>query len=75
MKRRLSAILAADVKGYHLTELNEESSTATLRVYRAVLEESISAHRGHCLRWAGDGVVAEFPSVVEAIRCGAHGRP
>ena len=73
MERRLSAILAADVKGYsHLTELNEESSTATLRVYRAVLEESISAHRGHCLRWAGDGVVAEFPSIVEAIRCGVE---
>jgi len=73
MERRLSAILAADVKGYsHLTELNEESSTTTLRVYRAVLEESISAHRGHCLRWAGDGVVAEFPSIVEAIRCGVE---
>ena len=40
MERRLSAILAADVKGYsHLTELSEESSTATLRAYRAVLEE------------------------------------
>ena len=70
MERRLAAILAADVKGYtHLTELNEEASTATLRVYRAVLEESIVAHRGHTLSWAGDGIVAEFPSVVEAIRC------
>ena len=73
MERRLSAILAADVKGYsHLTELNDESSTTTLRMYRAVLDESISAHRGHCLRWAGDGVIAEFPSVVEAIRCGVE---
>ena len=73
MERRLSAILAADVKGYsHLTELNEESSTAKLRAYRAVLEESISTHRGHCLRWAGDGVIAEFPSIVEAIRCGVE---
>ena len=70
MERRLAAILAADVQGYsHLTELNEEASAATLRMYRAVLEESISAHRGHALSWAGDGVVAEFPSVVEAIRC------
>ena len=73
MERRLSAILAADVKGYsNLTERNEESCTATLRVYRVVLEESISAHHGHCLSWAGDGVVAEFPSVVEAIRCGVE---
>ena len=70
MERRLAAILAADVKGYsHLTELNEEASTVTLRMYRAVLEESISAHRGHIFSSAGDGVVAEFPSVVEAIRC------
>jgi len=73
MERRLAAILAADVKGYsHLTELNEEASTATLRMYRAVAEESISAHRGHVFSSAGDGVVAEFPSLVEAIRCGVE---
>jgi LysR family glycine cleavage system transcriptional activator len=70
MERRLAAILAADVQGYsHLTELNEEASTATLRMHRAVVEESISAHRGHVFSSGGDGVVAEFPSVVEAIRC------
>ena len=70
MERRLAAILAADVQGYsHLTELNEEASTATLRMYRAVVEESISAHKGHVFSSAGDGVVAEFPSIVEAIRC------
>ena len=73
MERRLAAILAADVKGYsHLTELNEEASTATLRMCRAVVEETISAHRGHVFSSAGDGVVAEFPSVVEAIRCGVE---
>src|SRR5262249_52065087 len=73
MERRLAAILAADVKGYsHLTELDEEASTATLRMCRAVVEESISAHRGHVFSSAGDGVVAEFPSVVEAIRCGVE---
>ena len=73
MERRLAAILAADVQGYsHLTELNEESSTATLRSYSAVVEEAIAAHRGHSLSWAGDGVGAEFPSVVEAIRCAAE---
>jgi TolB-like protein/class 3 adenylate cyclase len=73
MERRLAAILAADVKGYsHLTELNEEASTVTLRMYRAVVEESIAAHKGHVFSSAGDGVVAEFPSIVEAIRCGVE---
>ena len=70
MERRLAAILAADVMGYsHHTEVNEEASTVTLRMYRAVVDESISAHRGHIFSSAGDGVVAEFPSIVEAIRC------
>ena len=73
MERRLAAILAADVQGYsRLTELNEEASTATLRMYRAVVEESIATHRGHVFSSAGDGVVAEFPSPVEAIRCGVE---
>ena len=64
---------AADVAGYsHHTEVDEEASTATLRMYRAVVEELISAHRGHIFSSAGDGVVAEFPSVVEAIRCGVE---
>src|SRR5262245_26960596 len=73
MERRLAAILAADVKGYsHLTELNEEASTAMLRMYRAVVEASISAHGGRIFSSAGDGVVAEFPSPVEAIRCGVE---
>ncbi len=70
MQRRLAAILAADVEGYsRLTELDEEGSTATLRAYCALEEEAIVAHRGHIFSRAGDGVVAEFPSVVEAIRC------
>ena len=70
MERRLTAILAADVQGYSQhTERDEEASTTTLRMYRAVVEESIAAHKGHIFGGAGDGVVAEFPSVVEAIRC------
>ena len=51
------------------TERDEEGSTATLRAYSALEEEAISAHRGHIFSRAGDGVVAEFPSIVEAIRC------
>jgi len=70
MQRRLAAILAADVEGYSRhTERDEEGSTATLRAYCALGEEAISAHRGHIFSRAGDGVVAEFPSIVEAIRC------
>ena len=70
MERRLAAILAADVMGYSRhTERNEEASTTTLRKYRAVVEESIAAHKGHIFSSAGDGLVAEFPSIVEAIRC------
>jgi TolB-like protein/class 3 adenylate cyclase/tetratricopeptide (TPR) repeat protein len=70
MQRRLTAILAADVDGYsRLTHQNEEASTATLRDYLAVLKELIAAHNGHIFTYAGDCVVAEFPSVVEAIRC------
>jgi adenylate cyclase len=70
MERRLAAILAADVQGYsRLTEADEEVSTTTLRMYRAVVDESVSAHKGHVFSSAGDGIVAEFPSVVEAIRC------
>jgi LysR family glycine cleavage system transcriptional activator len=70
MERRLAAILAADVMGYsRLTERNEEASTATLRAYLAVVEEAIAAHKGHIFSSAGDGLVAEFPSIVEAIRC------
>src|SRR6476660_6555107 len=70
MERRLTAILAADVADYSRhTERNEEASTTTLSVYRAVVEESIATHKGHIFTRAGDGVVAEFPSVVEALRC------
>ena len=70
MERRLAAILAADVMGYSRhTERDEEASTITLRKCRAIAEESVSAHRGHIFSSAGDGLVAEFPSIVEAIRC------
>ena len=70
MERRLAAILAADVQGYSLlTEANEEASTTTLRSHRAIVEDLIAKHRGHVFSSAGDGLVAEFPSIVEAIRC------
>lgn len=70
MERRLTAILAADVAGYSRhTADHEEISTATLRAHLAVVRESIAAHKGHIFTTAGDGVVAEFLSVVQAVRC------
>ncbi len=70
MERRLVAILAADVAGYsHLMELDEEAATATLRTYCAVVEGAIAAHRGRVFSTAGDSIVAEFHSIVDAIRC------
>jgi adenylate cyclase len=70
MERRLAAILAADVAGYsYLMEANDEASTTTLRSYFTVVDEAIVAHRGRVFSRAGDSVVAEFPSIVEAIRC------
>src|SRR5262245_37292145 len=70
MERRLVAILAADVAGYsHLMELDEEVATTTLRSHRAVVEYAISVHRGRVFSTAGDSIVAEFHSIVDAIRC------
>ncbi len=70
MERRLTAILAADVANYSRhTEEDDEASTATLHEHLAVVRESIAAHKGQIFTTAGDGVVAEFPSVVEGVRC------
>ncbi|WP_183097162.1 adenylate/guanylate cyclase domain-containing protein [Mesorhizobium sp. YM1C-6-2] len=70
MERRLAAILAADVVGYtHLTERNDETAMMTLQSYCGVVEEKIAAHSGRVFNRAGDCVMAEFPSIVEAIRC------
>ena len=69
MERRLAAILAADVAGYsHLMEEDDEASTTTLQSYFDVVRESVVAHRGRVFSTAGDSIVAEFPSIVDAIR-------
>jgi TolB-like protein/class 3 adenylate cyclase/tetratricopeptide (TPR) repeat protein len=69
MDRRLTAILAADVAGYSRhTARQDETSTAALRERLAVVKEVVAAHKGRIFTTAGDGVVAEFLSVVEAIR-------
>ena len=70
MERRLAAILAADVAGYsRLMGADEEATLATLNAYRAVIDGLVADHRGRVFGSAGDSVVAEFASPVEAVRC------
>ncbi len=71
MERRLATILAADVVGYsRLMEADEEATLATLNAYRRFIDERIADHRGRVFGGAGDSVIAEFASPVEAVRCG-----
>src|ERR1700757_2159016 len=69
--RRLSAILAADVAGYsRLTGMDEEGTHVRLKEHmRVLIDPKIAAHRGHIVKNTGDGLLAEFKSVVDAIRC------
>ncbi len=70
MERRLAAILAADVVGYsRLMEGDEEATLATLNAYRKVIDRLLVDHRGRVFGSAGDSVIAEFASPVEAVRC------
>ena len=70
MERRLAAILAADVEGYsRLMHGDEEATMATLSARRAVVDELIARHRGRIANTAGDSVLAEFASVLDAVRC------
>src|SRR5271169_2361108 len=72
--RRLTAILAADVAGYsRLMGVDEEGTHERLRAHLAQLvEPKIKEHRGRTVKNTGDGLLAEFPSVVDAVRCGAE---
>ena len=71
LERRLAAILAADIAGY--SRLMGEDEEGTLRDLRAVDEEVLTPqtaqHQGRIFKRMGDGFLAEFPSVVEAMRC------
>jgi class 3 adenylate cyclase len=70
MERRLAAILAADIEGYsRLMHGDEEATMATLSARRAVVDELIGRHRGRIANTAGDRVLAEFVSVLDAVRC------
>ena len=70
LERKLVAILAADVEGYsRLMHENEERTLATLTGHRAIINSLIAAGRGEISGTAGDSVLAEFPSVVDAVHC------
>ncbi len=70
MERRLAAILAADVVGYsRLMEADEEATARTLSTYREIIEDLVAGHHGRVFGSAGDSVIAEFASPVEAVRC------
>jgi class 3 adenylate cyclase/energy-coupling factor transporter ATP-binding protein EcfA2 len=70
VQRRIAAILAADVVGYsRLMGKDEETTLATLNGYRAVIDGLIAIHTGRVFGSAGDSVIAEFASPVEAVRC------
>ncbi len=70
MERRLAAILAADVVGYsRLMEADAEATLTTLNACRQVIDGLITDHRGRVFGSAGDSIVAEFASPVEAVRC------
>jgi len=70
LKRRLTTVLCADVQGYsRLMEADEPGTLATLRRYRAAMASMIERHDGRIINTWGDAVIAEFPSVVEAVQC------
>jgi adenylate cyclase len=71
VERRLAPILAADVAGYsRLMGADEEGTLARLKTIRADLfDRKIADHRGRIVKTTGDGLLVEFASVVDALRC------
>src|SRR6185312_5884453 len=71
MERKLAVILAADVVGYSaLMERDEAGTFGRVKTHRKeLLEPEIEKHHGHIFKLMGDGVLAEFSSVVDAVEC------
>ncbi|MDP6573982.1 MAG: tetratricopeptide repeat protein [SAR202 cluster bacterium] len=72
IQQRLAAVLAADVVGY--TRLMEKDTEGTVAAWQAVRDEvinpTVDAHSGRIVKLTGDGFLAEFPTVNEAVKCG-----
>ena len=70
LKRKLAAILSADVAGYsRLMEDDEATTVQTLTAYRKTITSLIQQHRGRVVDSPGDNLLAEFVSVVDAVQC------
>jgi class 3 adenylate cyclase len=70
IKRKLTAILSADVKGYtRLMGSDEEWTFRTLNAYKEVMRSLIQQYRGRVVDAPGDNMLAEFASVVDAVQC------
>jgi class 3 adenylate cyclase len=70
LERRLATILSADVVEYsRLMAVDEEQTLRTFRAHKQVFESLVSLHRGRIFNTAGDAILAEFSSAVEAVRC------
>ena len=68
--RRLAVILAADIVGYsRLMALDEDGTVQTLATYQEVIAALVAEHQGRIFNLAGDGIMAEFASAVQAVRC------
>src|SRR5262245_59627356 len=69
--RRLAAILAADIAGYSaLMGADEAGTVRSLKAHQAVILPMVTEHGGRSIDTAGDGILAEFPSVLSAVECG-----
>src|ERR671921_314914 len=69
VQRRLAAIFAADVEGYsRLMDVDEVGTLRTLTTHREIMDRLIEEHGGRIANTAGDSVLAEFPSVVDAVQ-------
>jgi adenylate cyclase len=70
VERKLSAIFAADVEGYsRLMGQDEVGTLRTLTAYRVIIDRLITSHRGRIFNTAGDSLVADFASAVDAVQC------
>lgn len=70
VQRKLTTILAADAEGYsRVMEADEVRALGALQAARSVFSKFIERHHGRIANTAGDGLIAEFPSVVEAVQC------
>ena len=69
-KRKLAAILSADVEGYsRLMDDDEEVTIRTLKTYRAAINDLVQQYRGRIVDTPGDNILAEYSSVVDAVNC------